>query len=294
MTVYRLRNGLALDLKFDTPTVFNPRPARLEFDASRLYDSTLNAYPFPIDDNGVTIPGINVVKMTATGTLSGASADVFNKCSLRFIQLIKVSSFNLLYFGKRKEEGSVTWAWQGQLLQRNVDSWVSRDGTTDSAPFQFTPELSERTAPNTLRGKLGDTPGASIPLAEHNKETKRDNYLRIFNDRRSFESIITFVHPDNTMEMLESWKWSFTRSVALKWVKLRPDFDGTNYIVFTPATSATSVFGKDAEFAVILASGRIANRLTSEAMKNIHHSPNVSYSAVEETNIEPPERFWSP
>jgi hypothetical protein len=64
--------------------------------------------------------------------------------------------------------------------------------------------------------------------------------------------------------------------------------------VFTPAPGSTPVFGKDAEFAGTLASGRIANRLSNEAMDNIRTSANVSYSASDESNIRPPERFWSP
>lgn len=239
MPVYNLRNGLSIDLKFDTPTLFKPRPAKLDFNPTSLYDSSLDAYPFPIDGNGNPIPQTNVMKMLASGTLGGASADVFSRCSLQFIQFIEVKSFNVLYLGKRKEEGSVTWAWKGQLKQRNMDCWVSEDGARDSCPFQFlAAAVSEHVAPNTLRCKLGDTPGAKIPLAEKNKESGRDNYLRIFNDRRSFESIITFVHPDNSREMLESWKWRFSRSVALKWVKLRPEIDGTNHIDFTMDTPA--------------------------------------------------------
>jgi hypothetical protein len=188
----------------------------------------------------------------------------------------------------------VIWEWKGELLQRNIDCRVFDNGTKDSSPFQFTPEQSEHIAPNQLVGKLGDTPTARIPLAESKRKTKRDNYLRLFNDRRSFESIITFVHPDNSTEMLESWKWRFSRSVALKWVKLAPVFDGTNRIVFTADSSSISVFGKDAEFADTLKSGRIANRLTSEAMKNLRTSPNVNCTDVEEPNILPPDTFWSP
>jgi hypothetical protein len=294
MAVFQLRNGLSIDLKFDTPTVFTPQPAKLDFNPKSLYDSALDCHPFPIDGSGQVIPQTNVIKMRASGTLSGASADVFSKCSLRFIQLIKVQSFGLLYFGKRKDEGAVIWEWRGQLLQRNIDCRVFDNGTKDSSPFQFTPEQSEHVAPNVLVGKLGDTPGATIPLGEFNKETKRDNYLRIFNDRRSFESIITFVHADNSTEMLESVKWRFSRSVGLKWVKLAPVFDGTNRIVFTADSSSTSVFGKDAEFADTLKSGRIANRLTTEAMNNHRTSTNVNYTAIEEPNILPPDDFWSP
>jgi len=174
MPVYKLRNGLSIDLEFNKPAVLNPRQAYLEFDSRNLYGSSLNARPFPIDDNGNTIPHTNVIKMTATGTLSGASAEVFNQCSLRFIQLIKVHSFSLEYYGKRNDEGYVTWHWTNQLLQRNIDCWV--DGARDSSPFQWPyPERSEHRPPNKLVATLGDTPGAAVPLAERNKKSKKEN-----------------------------------------------------------------------------------------------------------------------
>lgn len=295
MPVYKLRNGLSIDLTFETPQVLNPRPARLDFDPKSLYDSTLDAKPFPINPDGTPIAQTNVVKMRATGTLSGGSPDVFARCALRFIQLIRVRTFSVLYFGKRREEGSVTWSWSGQLLQRNIDCFVSEDGTQDSSPFQFPAAASTQfNAPNKLTGTLGDTPGATIPLAERNRESKRDNYLRLFNDRRNFESIITFVHPDGTREVLESWKWGFVRSVALKWVKLTPEIDGTNHIVFSRDPASTVVFGKDAEFADTLASGRIANRLTRDALHNIRTNPNVIYTATDDPNLFAPDGFWSP
>jgi hypothetical protein len=295
VTVYNLRNGLSIDLKFDKPTVLTPGPASIDDkDKRSVYEHRLVARPLPIDDFDRPIPSTNVLKMNATGTLSGASDEVFKQCSLRFIQVIQVNFFEVQYFGKQRDEGSITWSWKGKLLERNIDCWINPAGAGDSSPFQFGPEQSEHLAPNKLVAKLGDTPGARIPLLEHNSVSKRDNYLRIFNDRRSFESIVTFVHPDKSMQMLESWKWSFTRAVALKWVKLHAAFDGSNQVVFTPAPSSAPVFGKDADFAGTLASGRIANRLSNEAMDNIRTSANVSYSASDESNIRPPERFWSP
>jgi hypothetical protein len=294
MTVYKLRNGLSIDLTFDTPTLFNPQPAKLAFDATSLYSSSLDAHPFPIDGNGHVIPQTNVMKMRASGILSGAAADVFSKCSLRFIQLIKVGSFSVEYFGKRNDEGFVSWHWTNRLTQRNIDCWVSENGTQDSSPFQQTLIMSDHVPPNQLVGRLGDTPGATIPLAEFNNKSKKDNYLRTFNDHRSFESIITFVHPDNSTEMLESWKWNFTRAVVLKWPKLHPEFDGTNRIMFSKANSSTSVFGKDDEYADTLSSGRIANRITNEAMKNYRSSPDVSYNALGDPELLWPDPFWSP
>jgi hypothetical protein len=294
MPVYQLRNGLSIDLTFDPPTVLTPGPAKTDFKPKALYDSFLDAHPLPIDANGNTIPQTNVIKMRAAGTLSGASADVFSKCSLRFIQLIKVQSFDVAYYGKHKDEGSVMWEWAGQLKQRNIDCWVSEDGSQDSSPFQFREALStQHIPPNTLVGTLGDTPGASVPLSEFNKQTQHDNYLWLFNDRRSFESIITFVHPDGSRQMLESVKWRFTRGVALKWVQLHPEFD-SNQIIFTADPTSTSVFGKDADYAEPLGSGRIANRLTNDAMKHVQSSPNISYLPIEQPSILPPDRFWSP
>lgn len=295
MTVYALHNGLSIDLTFKTPDFFNPRGAFPKFKRGDLYGSSLDAYPFPIDQNGNPIPQTNVMKMSASGILSGASPEMFAKCSLRFIQVIKVRSFEVSYFGKRPDEGSVNWIWQGQLLQQNIDCWVSEDGAQDSAPFQFIAlAVAKHVAPNKLECTLGDTPGAEIPLAEYNREAKHDNYLRSFVDRRNFESIITFVHPDNSMQMLESWGWRFTRNVALKWTKLAPEVDGANHILFTKDANATPVFGRDAEYAATLTSGRIANRLTRAAMRNVRGDPNVSYVAVEEANLFPPDRFWQP
>lgn len=294
MPVYKLRNGLSIDLTFDTPTVLTPRPAKLEFKPMDVLHSYLDAYPFPIDRNGDPIPYSHVLKMTARGELRGASKDVFNRCSLRFIQVIKVQSFSVEYFGKQKEEGFVSWRWTNQLLLRNIDCWVSEDGSQDSSPFQFYPINAAHADPSTLSDMLKDTPGANIPLAEFNKASQRTNYLRTFNDRRNFESIVTFVHPDGSTEMLESWKWGFSRSVALKWVKLSPEFDGTNQITFTAANSSASLFGKDDDYADTMLSGRIANRLTREAMNNIQTSPNVSYHALADPDFLWPDTFWSP
>ncbi len=294
MAVYHLRNGLTIDLTFDTPTVFVPRPAKLDFDEKALYNSTLDANPFPIDDRGHTIPSTNVIKMKATGTVTGAAADVISKCSLRFIQVIKVGSFEVNYQGKRPDEGMVQWSWQRQLLLRNIDCWVSPDGTRDSSPFQFGPVMTEHKPPNILIAKLGDTPGATIPLSERNRESKCDNYLWTFFDRRRFESIVTFVHADQSREMLESWKWTITRAVKLKWVKLRPEVDGSNDIHLVCDRNQTSVFGKDHEYADTLSSGRIANKLTKEAMGNFRNSPNVSYTALDTATVFPPSTFWAP
>jgi hypothetical protein len=295
MSVYNLRNGLTIDLTFEQPTVLHPRPATLEFDKKSLFSSRLNAYPFPIDEYGRIIPQTNVIKMLAKGKVTGASEETLKKCALRFIQFIKVKSFNVAYAGKRLSEGGVSWEWQGRLLQRNLDCWVSEDGARDSAPFQFPEGVNnDIQPPDTLVARQHDTPGASIPLAEPNRRNNKDNYLWIFNDKRTFESIVAFVHVDKTIEMLEVVKWSFVRAVKLKWVKLEPEIDGTNIIQFHADTSSTSVFGKDAEYANTIAAKNIANVLTRAAMKDIRSSPDIGYFASEEADIGPGPGFWQP
>jgi hypothetical protein len=210
------------------------------------------------------------------------------------MQFVKARIFEVQYFGKRKDEGVVTWAWSGDLLRRNNDCFVSKDGTEDSYPFQQVKEKSEHRPNNTLVAHLGDTPGAILSLSVKNSKNDFDNYLRSFIDRRSFESIVAFVHPDDSIQMLESWKWNFVRSVAVKWVKLEPQFDNTNRIFFTKDPSKTSVFGKDSDFDADLKSKRIANRFSREALLKPATDKNVSYSEAAEAGVLPPAQFWSP
>jgi hypothetical protein len=294
VTVFNLRNGLSIDLTFGEPQILSPKLAEFDFDRTALYNSRLDAYPFAVDAFGRTLKSTQLVTMNATGVLSGASPDVFNKCSLRFMQFVKARIFEVQYFGKRKDEGVVTWAWSGDLLRRNNDCFVSQDGTEDSYPFQQVKAKSEHLPNNTLVAHLGDTPGAILPLSVKNRKNDFDNYLRSFIDRRSFESIVAFVHPDDSIQMLESWKWSFVRSVAVKWVKLEPAFDNTNLISFTKDASKTSVFGKDSDFDADLKSKRIANRFSREALLRPSTDKNVSYSEAAEAGVLPPAQFWSP
>ena len=113
---------------------------------------------------------------------------------------------------------------------------------------------------------------ASIPLLEVNPQTQKTNYLRKFLDKRTFESIVVFVHPDNSFEMLESWRWGFTRSVEMKWKSFKADIDGPNTIIFRKASAPVSVFGRDDDYADTLNSKRIANRITTDAMANFRSS----------------------
>jgi hypothetical protein len=292
MSVYSLRNGLSIDLQFAAPQVLAPGPADFVFEEGSLYKSYLNARPHPIDANGTTFKHLNVVRLMASGRLSGASADVFEKSALRFIQFIQVKNFAVQYFGKRPDDGGLQWQWTGQLLLRNIDSLYQEKGKINTSPYQFTMEQSEHVRPDKLIAKLGDTPNAAIRLSERNRESKSDNYLHSFLDHRTFESIVTFVHPDGSFQMLESCKWSFRRVVTLKWVKLRPEFT-TNHINFTADKASTPVFGRDAEYAETLSSGRIANRLSLEAYE-YSTSPHTSFQAVAKPNIYPSETFWSP
>jgi hypothetical protein len=131
-------------------------------------------------------------------------------------------------------------------------------------------------------------------LAEPNRQSNKDDYLWIFNDKCTFESVVAFVHFDKTIEMLESVKWGFIRAVKLRWVKLEPEIDGTNIIQFHADTSSTSVFGKDAEYANTIAAKNIANVLANAAMKNVRSSPDVGYFAIEEAEIGPGPGFWQP
>jgi hypothetical protein len=104
-----------------------------------------------------------------------------------------------------------------------------------------------------------------------------------------------FVHPDNSFEMLESWRWGFTRSVELKWKSFKAEIDGPNTIIFRKASAPASVFGRDDDYADTLNSKRIANRITTDAMANFRSSANISYTARGPgSEAWVPEHFWQP
>ena len=264
---------------------------KYDFDKAAVFNSRLDAYPFPVDAAGKPLP-LNVFKMRATGKVSGAPEATFNKCSLKFIQVIQVRSFEVSYAGKRAEEGAVQWNWQGQFLQWNLDSLV-REGFT-SAPFQFDDSVYSRQPPNTLVANLGDTPGASIPLVEFNRETQKDNYLWMFIDRRRFTSIAVFVHPDGSRQMLEGWNWKFARAVKMKWPNLKPEIDGPSVPKFEADSSGFSVFGNDTQYENIVKANNIANKITYAAMKDVKNSPNIGYFAIKDPAIRPGTGFWAP
>ena len=276
MTTFSLRNGLSIDLTWAPPQSLTPRPAKLEVKPSPL-DSVLDCYPLPINDNGEVIRFLQVVNFTANGQLRGASPAVFSKCALRFIQLIKVDAFEVEYFGTEPDNGFVFWKWTNRLLQRNNDCTVRED--TDTFPFQSDAAKFDRILPDRLSARLGDTPGAAIPLYHVNPKTQKTNYLRKFIDRRSFQSIVVFVHPDNSFEMLESWSWGVSRSVQVKWKTFTAQIDGLNVITVRKAPAQVSVFGRDDDFADTLNGRQIANRLTRDALANIQSSVDISYTA---------------
>ncbi len=276
MTAYSLRNGLSFDLTWVPQPDLNPRPAKPEMRENDL-ESVLDCYPFPINDHGEVIQYLQVVNFIANGKLRGASPAVFNQCALRFIQFIKVENFEVEYFGTESDNGFVFWKWTNRLLQRNNDCLVR--GDIDFYPFQWDPTWSSHSPPDQLACRLSDTPGASIALMHVNPKTQKKNYLRKFLDKRTFESIIVFVHPDNSFEMLESWRWGFTRSVEVKWKTFTPQIDGPNIITIRKAPTQVSVFGRDDDYSDTLNSRRIANRLSHDAMGNIQSSVDVSYHA---------------
>jgi hypothetical protein len=291
MAIYNLRNGLTIDLTFPAPTRNSARPAIPKYSKGDLYGSFLDASPNPIDAFNNPIPSLSVIKMRAEGKVLGGSKELLDKCSLRFIQFIKVRQFKVAYAGKRPDQGGVSWEWSGQLLLHNVDCLGKK---RNSFPFQFDSTQTERHSPNRLVAKLDDGPHAQIPLAELNRKSKCDNYLWMFSDCRKFESIVTFVHADGSLEMLESWKWGIERLVELKWVRLGPE-PKRNIFNLNADPSSTAVFGKDASFADALKAGRIANDLTDEAMKNVRSSSDINYVDEKESRVSPDEgSFWAP
>lgn len=98
MTVYSLRNGLSIDLTWVRQQDMPPRIAKLEMQP-KLLNSYLDCYPYPVNDHGEVIQYVQVMNFMANGKLSGASPAVFTQCALRFIQFIKVQTFEVEYFG---------------------------------------------------------------------------------------------------------------------------------------------------------------------------------------------------
>ncbi len=292
MPIYKLRNGLSVDFVFEKPTPSAVLPAKVVFDKNALFSGFLDANLVSVLEGSQPPVLQNAMRMKAKAKVSGAPSETIMRCALRFMQFMTVKNFNVNYHGKRPSEGSVTWSWSGRILERLTDSLV-KDGI-NSFPFQFPDLINTRTPPDTLIANLGDTPGAHIPLAHFNKESNKTNYLFIFSERASFETIATFVHADGSREMLESWKWNFKRIVQVRWEKLEPKVDRTNHAAFFAADNSVPMFGKDNDFEGTIKTGLVANTITNESMKDIRNNPNISYLAAETANIAPGPGFWDP
>lgn len=300
MTIYNLRDGLTIDLNWELAETKSCIPSELEFDKKSVGSGQLHCKTKHLNTDGTISFEENAVKLRAAGVVTGAPQETIMKCALRFIQLMTCRHFDVGYFGKRPSEGMVNWSYSGQILQRVVDAFVPRrpDGSFDlnqiEKPFQFPDKLvNQRVPPNRLAAQLGDSPQENLPLAEFNKESNTFNYLFSISLLHQFESIATFVHPDGSMQMLESRNWTYRRLTALQWAALEPKLRADQAsVTLLPAVNV--VFGKDADFAGTIKSDIVANVVVNEAFRNLKTSPNIRYEAVEKVQIFPHPDFWSP
>lgn len=299
MARYKLRNGLEIDLTWEKVEAKAFTPSVLEFDKKAASLGRLHCKTTHMNTDAIPAFEEHGLKMKAIGIVSGGSSDVAMACKLRFIQFLTVQRFGVIYFGKRAEEGSINWNYAGRILQRTVDARVPFDsnGIPDaartSAPFQFGDEVNDRTPPNKLTAKLGDSPSERVSLLEFNSASKKFNYLFSLSLLHQFETIATFVHRDGSREMLESWHWTYRRVTGLKWKALQPELT-TDRASIVPAGTSTVVFGRDAEFETTIQANVISNIICNEAILNRKNSPNIQYSTSETAQVFPHESYWDP